>query len=190
MPYLMYLHGFNSSEKSYKSNCIQKKLSSMSLADYYLMPRLSWEPNTAIRQASQLIEQHLSDGITLIGSSLGGFYAGYLSEKYGINSIMVNPAVSAHTLLADYLGEQVNPYTNESYALTQEHMTQLQMMDVPVSDAGKYWLMIQEGDEVLDYRNALLKYPDVRVTREPLGDHSFVHFERHIDDILTFSNLL
>ncbi|MFT2112616.1 YqiA/YcfP family alpha/beta fold hydrolase [Marinomonas sp. 2405UD68-3] len=186
----MYLHGFNSSEHSFKSNCIHKTLESMSLTDCYLMPRLSWEPNKAIAQASTLIEQHLSEGITLIGSSLGGFYAGYLSEKYSINAVMVNPAVSAHTLLVNYLGEQTNPYTNEEYVLTQEHMLQLRSLDTPMMTPERYWLMLQEGDEVLDYRKALKKYPNVRLTQEPLGNHSFVHFERHIDDILTFANLL
>jgi len=154
------------------------------------MPRLSWEPNKAIEQASELIEQHLSEGITLIGSSLGGFYAGYLSEKYAINTVMVNPAVSAHTLLVNYLGVQINPYTNEKYVLTQEHMMQLKALDISMTAPERYWLMLQEGDEVLNYRHALKKYPNVRLTQEPLGDHSFVHFERHIDDILAFANLL
>jgi uncharacterized protein len=190
MPYLMYLHGFNSSERSYKSNCIYNRLKGVGASKYYLMPRLSWEPHQAVVQASTLIESHLSDGITLIGSSLGGFYAGYLAEKYAINAILVNPAVSAHELLVDYLGDQVNPYTQEEYQLTTEHIAQLQKLDAPMTSAERYWLMLQEGDEVLDYSKALNKYPDVRLTLEPLGDHSFVNFERHINNILTFSKLL
>ncbi|WP_191600956.1 YqiA/YcfP family alpha/beta fold hydrolase [Marinomonas algicola] len=190
MPYLMYLHGFNSSEHSFKSRCIYDRLHSLGLSESYLMPRLSWEPDQAIAQSSRLIESHLSEGITLIGSSLGGFYAGYLAEKYSINAILVNPAIAAHELLVDYLGKQVNPYTQEEYQLTAEHIAQLQKMDAPATCEERYWLMLQEGDEVLDYRKALQKYPDVRLTLEPLGNHSFVNFERHINTLLTFSNLL
>lgn len=190
MPYLMYLHGFNSSERSYKSSCIYDRLDNLGLSDYYLMPRLSWEPSQAIGQASTLIEQHLSDGITLIGSSLGGFYAAYLAEKYDINAVLVNPAIAAHELLVDYLGEQVNPYTDEKYCLTAEHIIQLERLDSANGSEYRYWLMLQEGDEVLDYRKALKKFPTARLTLEASGDHSFVNFERHIDNILSFSNLL
>lgn len=190
MPYLIYLHGFNSSEQSHKATLIQQRMLELGKPDCFLSPRLDWQPAVAIAQASALIEANLAQGVTLIGSSLGGYYATYLAEKYALKTILVNPAVAAHELLVDYLGPQTNPYTYEAYVLTRQHMQQLQALDVLNIEPEYYWLMLQEGDEVLNYRHALAKYPHVRLTCEPDGDHSFVQFERFIDDILVYAGLL
>ena len=40
----------------------------------------------------------------------------------------------------------------------------------------RFWLLSQEGDEVLDYRQGAEKYAMHRCTIEPNGDHSFQQF--------------
>ncbi|TPE54897.1 hypothetical protein FJM67_02245 [Maribrevibacterium harenarium] len=190
MPFLIYVHGFNSSERSFKSQRVKQALEQRGLGQCFACPRLDWQPQVAIQQLCELIEakQQDTESVTLIGSSLGGFYSTYLSERYQLPAILVNPAVAAPVLLRDYLGEQKNPYTGERYVLTERHMQQLELLDIATPTQSRYWLMVQEGDEVLDYRAALKRFPTpAKLTHEPDGDHSFVGFERFVDDILRFA---
>ena len=152
---LLYIHGFNSSERSHKATVLVHAATALGRANAVISPRLSWQPAQAIKQLEAIIEAKQNEGITLIGSSLGGFYAAYLAEKYRLKAILVNPAVQAPILLKDYLGPQTNPYTQEKYELTEAHMRELEQLVVTEPTAELYWLMVQEGDEVLDYQEAL-----------------------------------
>ncbi|WP_394182547.1 YqiA/YcfP family alpha/beta fold hydrolase [Marinomonas posidonica] len=191
MAVLIYIHGFNSSERSHKANVLKQAAHSFHVEQAFISPRLSWQPKVAIQQLEALIEDNLSQGVTLIGSSLGGFYATYLTEKYGIKSILVNPAMQAPILLKDYLGPQRNPYTHDEYKLTNEHMAELEALVVTAPTSHHYWLMVQEGDEVLDYRAALHAFPNVaKLTHEKGGDHSFTDFQRFSTDIFRFAEII
>ena len=51
----------------------------------------------------------------------------------------------------------------------------------------KYYLvMVQSGDEVLDYRQATEKYQACKVLLQQGGDHSFVNYEKMLPEIATF----
>ncbi|WCN10497.1 YqiA/YcfP family alpha/beta fold hydrolase [Marinomonas mediterranea] len=190
---LIYVHGFNSSERSFKSQLIKQAMASIGKeADFYC-PRLHWQPYLAIQQLEVLIEGKLASGqnVALVGSSLGGFYSLYLSEKYNLKAVLINPAVEAPILLQDLLGVQENPYTNERYTLTQTHIEELQTIDVTKPTGNNIWLMLQEGDEVLDYQAALNRFKQVeRLTHEKGGDHSFVDFDRFAETILEFTGVI
>jgi len=191
MTALLYIHGFNSSELSHKATLLGDAAKRFGVPDTVISPRLSWQPIQAIKQLETIIEANQQQGLTLIGSSLGGFYAAYLAEKYTLKAILVNPAVQAPILLKDYLGPQTNPYTNEAYELTQAHMLELEQLVVTEPTADLYWLMLQEGDEVLDYQEALKAFPQTaRLTHEKNGDHSFIEFDRFSKEILHFAKIL
>ncbi|ETX09411.1 hypothetical protein MUS1_08905 [Marinomonas ushuaiensis DSM 15871] len=191
MKTLLYIHGFNSSESSHKATLLGEAAKQIGQANAVISPRLSWQPAMAIKQLEAIIEEKQSQGITLIGSSLGGFYAAYLAEKYHLNAILVNPAVQAPVLLKDHLGPQTNPYTDEEYELTLAHMKELEVLVVTEPAPALYWLMLQEGDEVLDYREALKAFPQTnRLTHEQGGDHRFIEFERFTEEILRFAEII
>lgn len=191
MATLLYIHGFNSSERSHKATVLGDAAKQLNKPNAVISPRLSWQPAKAILQLEEIIEANQQQGITLIGSSLGGFYAAYLAEKYRLKTILVNPAVQAPVLLMDYLGLQINPYTQEEYELTQAHMLELEQLVVAKPTEALYWLMLQEGDEVLDYRQALKAFPRVaRLTLEKKGDHSFINFDRYNEEILRYAEIL
>ena len=128
--------------------------------------------------------------IGLVGSSLGGYISTWLNDRYQLPAVLVNPAVKPYELLQDYLGEQENPYTGERYLLEPKHMDELRQMDVAkLRHPEQLWLLQQEGDEVLDYRQAVEKYSACRQTVEPEGDHSFVGFDRYPEQIIQFLGL-
>ncbi|MCV2401483.1 hypothetical protein OFY17_01175 [Marinomonas sp. C2222] len=190
MPVLLYIHGFNSSESSYKAQLLIETVSELNKERTVLSPRLSWQPSVAIKQLEDIIQDNLSKGVTLIGSSLGGFYASYLAEKYQLKAILINPAVEAPILLQNHLGKQLNPYTDEEYELTQAHMLELESLVVKQPTESLYWLMVQEGDEVLDYRAALKAYPQPhKLTHEKGGNHRFEGFDQYLNEILVFAGI-
>ncbi|MGE5319085.1 MAG: YqiA/YcfP family alpha/beta fold hydrolase [Hyphomicrobiaceae bacterium] len=183
----VYLHGFNSSPASGKAQLLQEHMASLGReADYYC-PALSNSPREAIAQVEAELARRRPESVTLIGSSLGGFYATHLAEKHGWKAVLVNPAVHAHVLLRAALGPQTNWHSGEKWELTEAHLAELAALDVPaISQPERYLLLVQTGDEVLDYRDAVAYYAGAKQIVEEGGDHGFAGFERHFQTILDF----
>ncbi len=156
-----------------------------------IVPTLAPYPAAAAQQLKQLILEHQQDyRIGLVGSSLGGYMSIWLNHLFAVPAVVVNPAIRPYDLLVDYLGSQVNPYTNEHYELKIEHMDELKALDVAqITHPQSLWLLQQQDDEVLDYRQAVEKLCDAKQTVEAGGDHSFVDFERYPQSIIQFLQL-
>ena len=125
-----------------------------------------------------------------MGSSLGGYLSIWLQHKYDLPIVAINPAIHPYELLTHYLGEQENPYTLEKFTLAPKHIEELKSLSVPCLPLPEQsWLLQQEGDEVLDYREATSYFSLAKVTLEEEGDHSFIGFERFLSDIVLFLDL-
>lgn len=188
---LLYVHGFNSSPLSHKANVMKAYCEQYRPDIKVLVPQLPCFPELAANLLLDIVEQHKEDyRIGLVGSSLGGYMSMWLNNQFGFRAVVVNPAVKPYELLADYLGEQVNPYTNETYMLEKQHIAELIALDTPtIRDPSDFWLLQQEEDEVLDYRQAVSKFVGAKQTVESGGDHSFVDFERYPEKIIKFLQL-
>ncbi|CAK4069403.1 esterase YqiA [Vibrio sp. 16] len=188
---LLYVHGFNSSPLSHKANVMKAYCEQYRPDIKVLVPQLPCFPELAANLLLDIVEQHKEDyRIGLVGSSLGGYMSMWLNNQFGFRAVVVNPAVKPYELLADYLGEQVNPYTNETYMLEEQHIAELIALDTPtIRDPSDFWLLQQEEDEVLDYRQAVSKFVGAKQTVESGGDHSFVDFERYPEKIIKFLQL-
>ena len=186
-PGILYLHGFCSSPASWKSQLLADELAKRGLAGHFACPQLSPVPDEAVTQASRLIEQ-ASGLVTLMGSSLGGHYANYLAEKYGLPAVLVNPAVVERLDLALFVGEHANFHTDERFVFTAEHAAQL-LAQVRRPTPERYWLLLEEGDEVLDCRQAQAFYAGCRQTVLPGGDHSFTQFPEFVPQLIEFAGL-
>lgn len=184
---LIYLHGFNSSPDSAKARLLGGVLAQAGLGARYACPALPHLPDDAIATIEREMTGRLPADICLIGSSLGGFYATHLVEKHGIKAVLINPAVNPHIGLRAYLGPQQNLYTGENYQLTEEHLRQWQRLDVPAVTPERYLLLVETGDEVLDYRVAVKKYRGARQLVVQGGDHSLRSFPEQLPLILEFS---
>jgi predicted esterase YcpF (UPF0227 family) len=184
---IVYLHGFNSSPASGKARQLGEHMARIGrLADYYC-PALPNSPREAVALAEAELERRRPESVTLVGSSLGSFYATYLAEKHGWKAVLVNPAVHAHKLLRAALGPQTNWHTGESWVLTETHLNELAALDVEaITRPERYLLLVQTGDEVLDYRDAVAYYAGATQIIEEGGDHGFAGFERHYQTILDF----
>ena len=88
-----------------------------------------------------------------MGSSLGGYYATYLSEFYQAPAVLINPAVRPYELWESRLGENRNYHSGEIHVVTREHIEELRQIDVPMLSKPKnFKVFLQTSDETLDYR--------------------------------------
>ncbi len=185
---LIYLHGFLSSPASHKAQRLKAHMAARGLADAFWCEQLDTRPSAAMRQVEAVIARYPRP--TLIGSSLGGFYATWLAERFGLKAVLVNPAVVAHLSLAGFVGPQANLYTGERFDFTARHVEELRALDVAaITRPERYWLLVETGDELLDYRQAVAKYAGARQTVIEGGDHGFAHFGEYLDAILDFAGL-
>ena len=186
---ILYLHGFRSAPASKKSQQLRAFMADKRIADLFNCPQLPVSPREAIALCDALISAATTP-VTLVGSSLGGSYATHLVERHGVKAVLVNPAVPAHICLADHLGWQTNLFTGESFEFTRAHIGELETLEVPrLAKPERYWLMVETGDEVLDYRQAVSKYAGARQTVLAGGDHSFTRWGDYLDDLLAFAGL-
>ena len=192
---LIYLHGFLSSPKS------QKALSLVSYAQNELddlmnqaklelvVPALPHKPEEAVALIEELVSG--SSKTVFIGSSLGGFYSIYFAEKLGCKAILVNPLVTLHESLAgSFLGHHTNLYTGEEFDLElsdAEYLLTLEQEHIKQQE--NYLLLLETGDEVLDYKQALAKFPEANQIVVPGGNHRFESFEKYLPEMIAFAEL-
>lgn len=187
MPALIYIHGFLSSPLSFKAKQTEAWLAENYPSIGYHCPHLTPYPEVTRQQLEGLVESLLPDPVYLMGSSLGGFWATWLVEKYNLRALLVNPAVEPQAFMPEYLDVDLKSYhTDDSYRLSAHHIEEIKAVNVPVTRTENYWVLLQTGDETLDYRQAAKKYAGCKQTVEEGGDHSFQGFERYLADAITF----
>lgn len=186
---IIYIHGFNSSPASTKARQLGARMQAMGRAVEFVCPGLSDRPSAAVAQLESLMRPVPAHNITLVGSSLGGYYATWLAERHAVRAVLVNPAITPHEGLRSYLGPQRNLYTGEPYELTEQHLSELAGLHVDrPTRLDRYYLMVTTGDEVLDYREAVAKYAGAKQLIVQGSDHGFADFEQHIDSVLHFAD--
>jgi len=184
---LVYLHGFNSSPASHKAQVVKAYMGARGLASRYACPVLPDTPAEAIRAIEQAIAGRDPRALTFLGSSLGGYYATWLAERLGCRAVLINPAITPHIGLEACLGTQKNLHTGEPYQLTRAHLEGWRALLVERIDPEKYLVLLETGDEVLDWREAARKYEGARMAIRHGGDHSLQSFQEHIPKILLFA---
>ena len=113
----------------------------------------------------------------LVGSSLGGFYATVLAERYKLKAVVINPAVHPGLLLKAELGTQKNFYSDDTYEFTQQHLDELHALDMLVlQHPENIFLMQEKGDEIINWKNTTAFYRDCHQLVFLGGDHSFTRF--------------
>ena len=184
---LVYLHGFNSSPASHKAQVLKSYMEGRGLGDRYACPALPDTPAEAVRAIERAVAGRELREVTFIGSSLGGFYATWFVERRGGRAVLINPAITPHVGLEAYLGPQKNLYTDVPYELTREHLEGWRRLLVEQVDPEKYLLLLETGDEVLDWREAARKYEGARTVIRQGGDHTLRCFPEMIPRILGFA---
>lgn len=187
-PRILYLHGFCSSPASWKARLLGERLAAVGLGDRCTCPFLPPVPQAAIATVEALLANS-DEPTTLVGSSLGGYYASWLAEKHDLRAVLINPAVMAPVALAGLVGTQRNLHTGEDFDFTPEHVEQLRALEAPRVTPARYLLLVETGDALLDYRLAVAHFAGCRQTVLEGGDHSFTRFPDFVPQIVEFCGL-
>ena len=157
-------------------------------SEQLIVPALPPSP----REAMALLEREIAGAgpVALVGSSLGGFYATWLAHRHGLKAVLVNPAVRPWRLLDQHTGEQANYHTGERYTLQPGWVDELRHYEVAeISAPENLLVMLQTGDETLNWRDAWDYYGDCHLYRALGGSHSFDDFDALIPLVLRFSGI-
>jgi len=180
---VIYIHGFGGSGEGSKAKIFREYFQSIN--EKFIAPSLSYVPELAIKTLEELIESY--DGkVSLIGSSLGGYYSLYLSQKYDTKVALINPAINPEITLKRALGYAANFYDDSSFKWSEKHIDMLVNYRTNVKDQNKILLLLQKGDDLLDYTEAVKYLPYSSIKIEEGGSHSFDGIERYLGDIKLF----
>jgi hypothetical protein len=96
--------------------------------------------------------------------------------------------VRPHLHFDRYLGPQRNLYTGEEFVLGPEHVADLgRLAPDAVTRPERYWLFVETGDAVLDYREAVDFYDGALQTVVQGGDHALASFPEHVPEMVEWA---
>jgi predicted esterase YcpF (UPF0227 family) len=184
---LIYIHGFNSSAQSAKARDLAAWMAERGLAEACVCPDLPDRPAEAIAMLEGLIARSRGPA-KLVGSSLGGYYATWLAERHGLKAVHINPCVACHEKLRNEVGRtQKNWHSGAEYTFSEAHLRELQGLRVlRIARPENHLLLVETGDAVLDYREAVAYFQGSRQVVLEGGEHGFSRFAEHIPTILEF----
>jgi predicted esterase YcpF (UPF0227 family) len=194
-PTLIYLHGFRSSPASIKAQIFVRMVAALpeAVRPRLQVPALPHEPAAAVAGVAAWIEREVrtpATELTLVGSSLGGYYATHLAERFGARAVLINPAIRPYDDLAPYAGAQTNLYTGEAFEVIDAHFAELRALKVlRVTRPERYFLLVRTGDEVLDWRQAVAFYGGAWQYVAGGGDHGWADFAGEVPAILRFAGV-
>jgi predicted esterase YcpF (UPF0227 family) len=180
---VLYIHGFASCGKGQKSTALSEYFGT----DAVTAPDLPASPFDAIAHLEQLLEA--GSYTLLVGSSLGGYYATWLAEKYGMKAVLVNPSTEPFVTLAPFTGWQERFCDGEAFEFKPVYLSQLEQLTA-APGKGRYLVLLQSGDEVLDYRKAKTFYRNERVIVEYGGNHRFENMGDYLSMIGNFKDAI
>ena len=156
---IISLHGFNSGPGE-KAQELQKQFPDCQI----IAPQLPYDPHQAIKLVSNIINEHIDSDVHIVGTSLGAFYAMYLSIKYCSTSniffYLINTSFEPHITLKRYEGNVlINYKTQEQFETTPQFFRALYFQYIQIIshyDASCIYssdYFIGTEDEVIDYTN-------------------------------------
>jgi predicted esterase YcpF (UPF0227 family) len=176
---ILYIHGFASCGNSNKTQLLRENFSKV------LCPDIPVDPEEAIYFLQKLVVDN--DVSLIIGSSLGGFYAAYLAEKFQVKTVLLNPSTQPFLTLAPYVGTNEFFCSGETFEWTKEHITKLFNYAISKdSIKAPVLVLLQKGDELLDYTKAEALYENYEVVVQEGGNHRFENLDEYIGVIKEF----
>lgn len=189
--HVLYLHGFRSSPQSTKARLMAHTMATKYPHISWCCPQLPPSPHAAADLIERLTADWPSAHMAVVGSSLGGFYATWLAAHRSCKAVLLNPAVHPARDLAKYIGEQTAWYDPaERFYFAPEFVEELHALEVgPIAHPFQVFALIAQGDEVLDWREMVARYPGAHQVVLEGGDHAISDFENHLPQVLEFLDL-
>lgn len=190
---ILYLHGFRSSPESLKARMMANAMAARGLSADWACPQLPASPREAVALAMGIARRQLAGAadpgaLTVIGSSLGGFYATWIAEQLGCKAALLNPAVEAARDLATQVGEHHMYHSDAPFVFLPEYVDELSAIHAPrITRPDRYFLVAATGDEVLDWREMRDRYAGCRQRIVQGSDHGLSDFAEWMPEVLEFA---
>ena len=183
---VLYLHGFLSGPGSKKA-CMLRDLCAQKGVKF-VAPDLNTAPDEAARIIQAAYDGAREEGgVAVAGASLGGFYAAWIAARTGMRAALLNPAVAPWEIVRHYNGEYKSFTGDKTVRVTPEYAGLLREMDAaPFADPARVLMLLTTGDEVLDWRAAAHRYPDVQSIVIEGRDHRITCFEDYAAGVRDF----
>lgn len=178
---ILYIHGFNSAGYGDKVEHLKREFGPRNV----ISPTLDFDPVEAIGQLEFLTNAiKEKDSLYLFGTSLGGFYAMYLSYSLDVPAVLINPSIDPYRSLQSQVGYQKNYKTGQEYYFTQSHLESLKNFYVRDLNSLKnlIYVYLDEEDELLDSKQTAKYFEGFHVVVYPGGNHRFTHMSELIYD--------
>ena len=156
---IINLHGFNSGPGA-KAEELQNQFPDCEV----IAPQLPYDPKQAIELIRGIIDEHIENDIHIVGTSLGAFYAMYLSTYYNtcdnIYFYLINTSFEPHATLRRYEGKVISNFkTGEEFETTAQFFDALAILYSRIKNnydrdcicASTYFIGTE--DEVIDFTN-------------------------------------
>ena len=190
--HLLYLHGFRSSPQSAKARLMAAHVAQRHPAVQFWSPQLPPSPCAAMELVRAGTADWPKQRMAVVGSSLGGYYASWVAQQMRCPSVLLNPAVNPARDLAQYIGTETAQWhaPGEHFYFAPEFVAELHALDVrDAPPAAPQLAIVAKGDEVLDWREMVARYPQAELRLLDGGDHGLSDFASHIDSIVQFLKL-
>jgi uncharacterized protein len=190
---LLYLHGFRSSPESAKAMTMHWHVLAHN-ANVAKAQRIEWHcpqlppsPAKAMQKIMRWVHKDTDTPLSIIGSSLGGYYAAIVAEATGARCVLLNPAVYPARDLKAYIGRVTNWHNEGGYAFTQQHVDELRALQTTAfTRSQRYMAIMSKGDEVLDWREMTARYPVGQLRLLARSDHAISEFDSYASEVLDF----
>jgi uncharacterized protein len=189
--HLLYLHGFRSSPRSAKAVQVAARVRERHPGVTWWCPQLPPSPREAMALVAEGIAGWPRERMAVVGSSLGGFYATWVAAQTGCRAALLNPAVNPARDLQRHIGEQTAWHDpEERFYFRAEYVDELRALEAgALADPQRVFAIVAKGDEVLDWREMVGRYPGSRLKLLEGGDHALSDFDAHIDELFAFLDL-
>ncbi len=187
---ILYIHGFASSPNSRKAQMLDEFFKNLGL-NIVLRPQMPVSPLKAIDFLCELYKYNPVK--IIVGSSLGGFYALYMHQRFGKRTVLINPALKPSESLGEAIGLIKRHNTDEFFHWTAEHVEQLRELeshlDISKLDQSKLHFYLSEDDEVLDHSQIPKLFPYAQIKFYKNSKHAFEKFDKILPEILSLYTL-
>lgn len=187
---IVYLHGFRSSTNAGKSQTLREMFPEHIVIGVEYQPH---SPRNASQALSDLFQTLLNSGksvaeIIVIGTSLGGFWARWVSAEFNVKSLLINPSLHPESTLPTgrfkIFGDELQSVEVSNNELSTYRLYKVKA-EVAKNIDCQVWVAL--NDELLD-ANAIVS--ELRKTHRlrtfPTGGHRFEQFHEMRSAIVAF----
>lgn len=191
---VLYLHGFRSSPASAKA---RRMLAEAQARGWRAAaPDLNVPPLEAAARADEAAKALAVDPseLLIVGSSLGGFYAGRLACKLGAKAALLNPCLDPWTLIGPLVGWHEIAGTDRRIHVDERFGPDLKRLDDEISpvpqtteERRRTWVLLSDEDEVLDWHKARDAMRGCRIVVSPGDDHRIRAFDDFVPTLAAWA---